>query len=171
MTFSEVPGGPPPELVNPGAGASEEFGTKFLEVKPTRRIRNTPMSEAEIIAEATQGVGGRPDRVYSADERWHAEGETHKAAMQIPVPVTAVEPHSPEFVRRNTSRVLGRPDTWVDADESYFKKLVEHLLRSGIGYSLQNMDSQDELLDPMPADKRVYFQGLIDEIKAKIDSE
>lgn len=124
-----------------------------------------------MIAEATAAVGGRPDMRYSEDERWKAEGETHKAVMQTPVPVRLVEPHSSEFVRRNTSRVLGRPDTWADADESYFKTLVGHLLRSGIGYSLQDTDSPEELLDPMPTEKRIYYQGLIDGIKKEIDKE
>lgn len=171
MAFSETRPGPPPELINANAPAPEGFETKALDAKPTRKFRNTPMSKKEIIAEATEAIGGRPDALYGEDERWRAEGETHKAVMQKPVPVQLAEPHPPEFTRKNTSRVLGRPDTWTDADESYFKKLVEHLLRSGIGYNLQDLDSPEELLDPMPVDKRIYFQGLIDEVRSKIEKE
>lgn len=37
MAFSEVQGGPPPELVNPDSTAPEDYSTKFLDAKPTRK--------------------------------------------------------------------------------------------------------------------------------------
>ncbi len=92
----------------------------------------------------------------------HAEGITNiQQAAEERVWTPPVDA-TPEFIKRNSSYELSRPDLWPDSWTGKFDEIVQYILEHGQEYVLSV---------EMPEKARAEYQGRIEEIRFKVQLE